>query len=175
MYLRSSIAFQVSHIFRVIRELQLKLSYDIVVFFFEHLGILSLLCLSTSLINAVVIHMVDEEQRQTFDPHTEQLPFFVQMRQYRLAYLLTAHIDVVHTTYHLALMQHRSVQQSDSAVVAIDALHAVTVLVFLQTSALLVDVKTVGHQLRHLLHAAHALLVEADASPWVTLAQLNAF
>ena len=131
--------------------------------------------LSKLILHTIVIHMVDKEQRQTLDAHLEEFPFLMDMRQDGLANLMATHIDVIHTSYHLTFVQYRSIQQTDGMGIAINAFHAIAILVFLQAATLLIDIKAVAHQLCYLLHTTCAFLIETNTSLRISLTQFDAF
>ena len=78
--------------------------------------------------------MIYEEQRQTFDTHLKQLTLFLDMRKDGFTNLVATHIYLIHLTNHLSFMQHGAIQQAYGTVIAIDALHTITIPVFFQAT-----------------------------------------
>ena len=91
MHLFSREAFEVGYIFGGISKLQLQTAHDVIIFFFEDLSKLTFRCSATSIVDTVVIHMVNEEQREALDATFEKLTFLFNMRKDCFAYLSTTH------------------------------------------------------------------------------------
>ena len=70
---------EISYVFRIIAKLQLKAIYDVIIFLFKHLGIDAFGSSATFQIDTIIIHMIDEEQRQALDTHLKQLTLFLDM------------------------------------------------------------------------------------------------
>ena len=171
MNLLSLKSSEISYVFRIIAELQLQGIHNVIILLLEHLGINALGSTATFQIDTIIIHMIDEEQRQALDAHLKQFALFLDMRKDGFTNLMATHIDLIHPTYHLTFMQHGAIQQTDSAVVSIDTFHTIAISVFLQAARLLIDIKAVRYQFCHLLHAAGAFLIIAYASLRITRAQ----
>ena len=88
---------------------------------------------------------------------------------------MTTHIDVIHTSYHLTFVQYRAIQQTDGMGIAINTFHAIAILVFLQPTTLLIDIKAIAHQLCYLFHTTCAFLIKSNTSLRISLTQFDAF
>ena len=119
---------QILHILRVIAKPQLQFSHNTLIFLFEYLRIDAL----TAICFAIVINMVNEEQRQAFDALTEQFPFFLDMCQDGCANLcLTNHL-FIHSAYHLTFIERDAVLQMDTTVIAVNLCHTIVISILLQ-------------------------------------------
>ena len=134
----------------------------------KHLGELALPAVAL-VVDAVAVHMVDEEERQHLDALGEELALALQMGLDGLAYLVAAHDAVVGSPNDVALVQRESIEQMHGARQSVDALNDVVVLVFVQSAALCQQVVAVAHHLHRLPHAVGGLLVETDACHGVAL------
>lgn len=71
----------------------------------EHLRIRPRLFLAVRVVDAIIRHLVDEEQRQHLDPHREQLEFLVEMRADRLHDLIAFQRQIIHRADGFARME----------------------------------------------------------------------
>ena len=65
------------------------------------------------------------------------------MRKDCLTYLVAAHIDVIHLSYHFAFMEHKSIEQTHCAIETVYAFNFVAMRIFLQQTRLLINVEAV--------------------------------
>ena len=138
------------------------------VFLLKHLGKLAFRF--RAFIQAVAIHMVDEEEAEHLDLLPKQLSLTLQVGADSLTNLNTAQVVFVDSTHGITLVQHQAIDKADGTFKTIDALHDEVVTILVQLSTLFIEIEAFAHHSACLLGARGSLHVIADTRLWVTLA-----
>ena len=164
---------QIAHIV-ALRQFGYQFLEAAMVFLLKHLGILAVGCRSALAIFPVALHMVDEEQAEHFYLLRKQLSFPFEVGPDGFPNLYSPYQVFVHHSHSVAFVQHQSVEKPHCSCPSVDALYSVSVPIFLQAIALVVEVVAVLHQFQTLSCACGSPYVVAYPCLRVPLAQHDA-
>ena len=97
---------------------------------FKDLSVLRINLVAVLVIFPVLRHLIDKEQRQTFDSSAKQFFFFLKMRSNRLPDLYPAHIFLRYIAYNLSHMDDLPICEGNNLANGINLVHVVPPILF---------------------------------------------
>ena len=150
--------FQELKILRALQQILLHRLADGIVFFFEHPGVNAHLV--RSVVIAILLDLVNEEQRKHLDTLAEKRTFTLKMRNNRFANLNAAQLILVHHADAVASINLLAVRESHRRIIAVHFGNSIAILVFFETTRLFVKIKTLRDTGLFLEQAALALAIK---------------
>ena len=107
----------------------LHIAYDILIFLLEHIRKDAIKWRSCFIILLVVIHFINEEQREYLYPPMEKLTLFFNVGQYRFPNLQPADLFFAYLAYDITRIYLDSIDKFDGIVPSINEFNGISILI----------------------------------------------